>query len=84
MTSVVNRNVFSHYELVVSDTAYAGGPADALYVGVGGVVRLIRPDNTEISMTVIAGVLPLRSIRVEATGTTATGLVALYTRKKPS
>ncbi len=81
MTSVVNSSVFSHYALVVSDTAYADGEADALYVAVGGVVKLIRPDDTEISITAIAGVLPLRSIRVEATGTTATGLVALYTRK---
>lgn len=83
MTSVVNTNLFAHFAANVADTAHADGEADALYVGGAGDVVVVRPDDTNITFSgVPAGtVLPVKNIRVEATGTTATGLIALYTRK---
>lgn len=85
MTSVINSTVFSHYAAIVIDTAYADGEADAIYVGgTGGNVEVELPGagGTVIFNSVPAGtILPVRSVRVEADGTTATNLVALYTRK---
>lgn len=85
MTSVVNTNVFGHYAANVADTAHADGEADALYCPEAGIVQLIRPDLTQVPVTVTAGlILPLRHVRIETTGTTvadATLLIALYTRK---
>lgn len=83
MTSVVNKELFSHFAAITLDTAYADGEADAIYVGVGGNIQVIRPDGTQVAFlgAVAGSIIPVRSIRVELTATTATDLVALYTRK---
>lgn len=84
MTSVVNNTVYSHFAAITIDTAYADGEADAIYVGVGGDVEVELPgaSDTVIFVGVPTGtILPVRSVRVEADGTDATDLVALYTRK---
>ncbi len=76
-----NNPAYSHYAVNVSDTAHADGEAEALWCGGAGIVQVIRPDDTQIAFTVVAGsLLPVRHKRIEATGTTATLLVALYTR----
>lgn len=54
-------------------------PADAIYVGGAGIVVAIFEDGTAIQFTAVAGeILPLRTIRVNSTTTTATLMAALY------
>lgn len=54
-------------------------PADAIYVGGAGIVVAIFEDGTAVNFTAVAGeILPLRTIRVNSTTTTATLMVALY------
>lgn len=83
MTSVINKNLYGHAAAIVIDTPHADGEADAVYVGAAGNVQVILPDNSQVAfLAVPAGtILPVRSIRIEATGTTASDLVALYTRR---
>ena len=55
-------------------------PADAIYVGGAGIVVLILEDGTAPQFTCVAGqILPVKSIRVNSTTTTATLMLALYT-----
>lgn len=51
----------------------------ALYVGGAGTIAIIAEDDTvAVTLTVPAGaILPIRARIVQATGTTATGIVAL-------
>lgn len=54
-------------------------PFDGLYVAGAGTVTVVFPDGSTCQFTAIAGgILPMRGIRVNATGTAATGIVALY------
>jgi len=60
-----------------NSTSYVQGEARYLYVGGAGVVKLVKIDGVEVSYTVPAGAYILcASIRVNSTGTTATGIVA--------
>ena len=71
----------SKYAAVTPDDGadLAAGPCRALYVGVAGAVRLISPDGDDVTLQSGAGQYhPLRAARVMATGTDASGLVALY------
>lgn len=57
-----------------------GGPCKGLYIGVAGNVT-VDMDNGGSSILFTAapvGVLPIVARRVRATGTAATGIVALY------
>jgi hypothetical protein len=53
--------------------------AKALFIGTGGTLSLIAQEDTAaVSLTVVAGqIVPVRAKIVRATGTTATGIVAL-------
>jgi hypothetical protein len=62
-----------------NDNDLALGPCKALLIGAAGTLSIIAADDTDaVSLTVEAGLLPVRVKRVRATGTTATGIVALY------
>ena len=67
-----------------NSTDFVGGAAAALYVGVGGDVVAVGVDNNngvvaETFKNVMSGtILPIRCRRVNATGTTATDIKALY------
>jgi hypothetical protein len=62
-----------------SNTVDLPRPSDAINVGAAGTLAAVLQTNQVVTLTVTAGaVLPLRVRRVNATGTTATGLVALY------
>lgn len=51
----------------------------AIYVGGAGVVPVVFQDGTVVNFTCIAGqILPVKAKRVNATGLTASLLVALY------
>lgn len=53
--------------------------ADAVYVATAGVVALVMVDGSVVNYTVIAGaIIPVRSIRVNATNTVPTLMNALY------
>lgn len=55
------------------------GQARALYVGVAGNITLDTPNNTAVLFTAVpVGILPVAAVRVRATGTVATGILALY------
>jgi hypothetical protein len=74
------QNVFQFGEAVTpSDaTVQASGRFNALYCGGAGTVALLTGGNV-VSYTVPAGfVLPVGGTRVNATGTTATLMVAMY------
>jgi len=61
-----------------SDTVNLRRPSDAVYVGGAGNLVVILQDGTAITFAVVAGeILPVRAYRINATNTTATGLVAL-------
>lgn len=53
--------------------------AKALFVGTGGTISIIAQEDTAaVSLTVATGsIVPVRAKLVRATGTTATGIVAL-------
>ena len=53
--------------------------AEAVYCGGAGVVVAVFPDGSTANFTVTGGqTLPLTTIRVNSTSTTATLMVALY------
>lgn len=55
-------------------------PACAIYVGGAGIVVAVFEDGSTAQFTCVAGeLLPLKTIRVNNTTTTATLMVALYT-----
>ena len=54
-------------------------PADAILVGGAGVVVAIMEDGTAVQFTAIAGqIIPLKTIRVNSTTTTATLMYRLH------
>ena len=68
------------FAITPSDTvSFTQGCARGLYVGGAGNVVLISPQGNTMTVAVVAGqfVRDLMFVRVNATGTTATGLVAL-------
>jgi hypothetical protein len=66
--------------ITTSDTVDLAKPTDALWVGGAGIVVAVFENGAAVNVTCVAGqLLPLRVKRVNATTTTATLLVALYT-----
>jgi hypothetical protein len=67
-------------------TTMGGGPGgpwskccDAIWCGTPGTVTAVMQNDRAVQFTVVAGsLLQIAAKRVNATGTTATGLVALY------
>lgn len=62
-----------------SDTENIPFVAKGIFVGTGGTISILAVGDTEaVTLTVQDGaILPIRARRINATGTTATGLVAL-------
>lgn len=77
-----NLNYKGGVAVVTSDVPAGNlsrGVCQAIYVGVSGNISLFMEDGTSISLlSVPIGLLPVRALRVNATGTTATNMVALY------
>lgn len=65
-----------------NDSANDFNACSAIYVGGAGDVAVVFPGGTAVTFVgVPAGtVLPVRAVRVNSTNTTATSMVALYTR----
>jgi len=54
--------------------------AEAIYVGGAGIVVAVFEDGTTAQFTCVAGqILPIKTIRVNSTTTTATLMLSLYT-----
>ena len=73
-----------HYEAITKhdSTNFTSGECEGIWVGGAGVVIVVRPDGTAVAFTAAAGsIIPVRAIRVNSTDTTATLMVALFTRK---
>lgn len=51
-----------------------------IYVGTGGTVTAVFPDGTSMAFVNVpnGSILPIRPVRIAATGTTASNMVALY------
>tara|TARA_R110000787_G_scaffold99975_1_gene204778 strand:- start:186 stop:446 length:261 start_codon:yes stop_codon:yes gene_type:complete len=66
------------FAVTPSDSVDLAFIARSLFIGVAGTVSVITKEGTTVSFTLPAGfILPLEVSRVRATGTTATGIVAL-------
>jgi hypothetical protein len=63
-----------------SNTVDIAAPVRAIYVGGAGSVVITTVDGNDVTFAGLpAGmILPVRAVRVRATGTTATGLVGLW------
>lgn len=61
-------------------TNIPGGLCDSIYVGTGGTIAVVDSRGTVTSFTNVqtGSELPVRALRINSTGTTASGLVALY------
>jgi len=66
--------------VTTSDTVNLTFPAQALYVGGTGTVTAVLLDDTTVLFSAIpvGAILPVRCKRVNATGTSATLIVALW------
>lgn len=66
--------------IVPSDGSDLGQVTRALYIGVGGSVRLQLARGTQIDLSNVpsGAILPLRVRRVMASGTSAAGLVGFW------
>lgn len=67
--------------IATSDTINAtGGEWRGLYVGVSGDVVVVHSDGTTVTYkSLAAGIVhPIKGVRINATNTTATNMVALY------
>lgn len=70
--------VYNKVDLVTpADGADLPRLAEALWIGVGGTLSFDNGEGTTLATTVPAGLFPCRVGRVRATGTAATGILAL-------
>ena len=75
--STAGDPVTSTETVVPSNTVNLANPCDALYVGVSGNITGVMRDGTvQLFENVPVGVFPFGFIRINATGTTATKMVA--------
>lgn len=79
-----SKDISSAYDARVvtpSDTvSQADGVCRALYVGVAGNITAVMANSgtAVLFSNVAVGIFPIQVFRVNATGTTATNIVALY------
>jgi hypothetical protein len=67
------------FDITPADGADLALFARAIRVGGSGTLKIDAAQSGTVTLTVFAGeVVPIRTRRVYATGTTATGLVGLY------
>lgn len=85
MASQPAPTLFGHSMAITphDSTNYTEGEAQAIWVGGAGNVAVVKADGTvaQLNGCPAGSVIPMRSIRVNSTNTTATVLVALYVTK---
>lgn len=80
-TKAVTAQARSAVAVTPNDTTDLAIYAKALWIGADGTISVIpieNADNAPVTFTVSQGVFPVQVRRVLATGTTSTGIVALY------
>jgi len=78
-TSTLESPAEHHFTVIPSDTADLAVRPRALRIGGAGSVVLRDAKGADVAYAVQAGeILPVRALRVMATGTTATGIVGWY------
>lgn len=67
------------FTITPSDTVNFNSVARAIYVGVGGTVVLVTPQNTVLTFVGVQSgqILPVMAGRINATNTTATTMIGL-------
>lgn len=65
-------------EVIPSDTIDLPVPCRGLWVGGQGALKVTSLAGNIVTLTGAIGILPIRVTRVWATGTSATGIVALW------
>ena len=67
------------FSIVPNDSAELLDVTRAIYVGSGGTLVAVLATGAQVTLTGLQGgtIIPIRVRRVNATGTTATGLVGL-------
>lgn len=76
-----NLNYKSAVAVVPHDTnSFTRGVCQGIYVGGAGNVAAVMEDGTVATFTAppVGSILPIRAVRVNATNTTATLMLALY------
>jgi hypothetical protein len=61
-----------------SDVTNLAAPTRSLYIGGTGTLSVQMANGTVTFTAVAVGILPIQCTRVNATGTSATGIVALW------
>lgn len=61
-----------------SDTVSIARPVRALWVGTFGDLAVVMADDTTATLQGCQGLVPVQCVRVNATGTTATNIVAMH------
>ena len=70
---------FNAAAITPSDTVNLGSPTRSIYVGVTGNLTVLMYGGQVVTFNnVPVGIFPIQVLRVNATGTTATNLVALW------
>ncbi len=66
--------------VIPSDTQMLSYPCRALYIGGAGNVSGVTFEGNDVTFYGLVGgsILPVQFVQIQATGTTATNLVALY------
>ena len=65
------------FPVAPSDTVDLAVNTRKICLAVGGDVKVHKLDGSAVTLTLPAGVIPIRVRRIWATGTTATGITAL-------
>lgn len=65
-------------EVTPSDIADLSRPARGIYVGTEGAVKVTTTGGSTVTFTNVYGILPVEVVRVFSTGTTASGIVAMW------
>lgn len=67
-----------HFAIVPSDTVDMP-VVTGVYVSIAGTVQLVDESGVSLQYTVVPGdVLPVKARRINATGTSSTGLIGFY------
>lgn len=79
-TKGLTAPISNHYQITPNDSTDLATVPRAVYVGQTGNIAWVDKNGTSVIWVGVAGgsLLPIRPIRILATGTTATGLVAGY------
>lgn len=63
------------FAITGSDTTTLAVATRWVSIAVAGALAVVKEDGTSVTLTLPAGIFPLRVVQVKATGTTATGIV---------